>query len=385
MTTPLAWHNLLHNRVRTSVAVMGVTFAVVLMFMQLGFLEAVKASATMIYDVLDFDICIRSRDYDYFSDARTIPKIRLAQAEGVPGVATATPLWVGVFSWRNPYTGEPRAILALGVTHAQSVFRDAEIQRAADDALLRPGNILIDTKTRREFGPHDGIGFGPADHGQHVEVNGKEFLITGHFTRGAGLTAGGAVLMSPDDFLECAPQMPSDQASLGLIRVAPDHDVNQAVENLRAALPADVEIITRDDLLRTELQHWVWETNYGLIFQSGVLVAVIVGTAIVYQVLASDVSSLLPEYATLKAMGYGNRHLVSVLVQQSLLLALLAFVAGLGISQVLYGITAAGAQIPIRMTSFNLALVFGLSIAMCVISGIAAVRKAFQADPADLF
>src|SRR5438874_3523351 len=119
--TPLAWHNLLHQPVRSGVAVVGVTFAAVLMFMQLGFLEAVKASATVTYDILRFDICVRSRDYARLSDARSFDRARLHQALEVPGVASATPLSVGMFSWRNPKTGEPRAILALGVPDASVV------------------------------------------------------------------------------------------------------------------------------------------------------------------------------------------------------------------------------------------------------------------------
>ena len=91
MKTPLAWLNLVHNRVRTAVAVAGVAFAIVLMFMQLGFLEAVKASATMIYDVLDFDICIRSIDYLNLADARTFPRTRLLHANGVKGVERGVP------------------------------------------------------------------------------------------------------------------------------------------------------------------------------------------------------------------------------------------------------------------------------------------------------
>src|SRR5436305_7059929 len=135
--TALAWHNLWHQPVRSGVAVIGVTFAAVLMFMQLGFLEAVKASATVIYDELDFDICLRSRDYDRFSDARSFDRFRLSQTREIEGVSAAAPLCVGVLSWRNPHTGEPRAILTLGVPEAAAIFRDGSIQRLVDSALDR--------------------------------------------------------------------------------------------------------------------------------------------------------------------------------------------------------------------------------------------------------
>jgi len=383
--TPLAWHNLWHQPVRSGVAVVGVTFAAVLMFMQLGFLEAVKASATVIYDVLDFDICLRSRDYDRFSDARSFDRGRLSEAQEVPGVETSVPLWVGVLSWRNPQTGEPRAILTLGVPDEQKVFRIPELQELVNQALNYPQAMLVDTLTRREFGPANGRSFGPDDVGTPVEINDKELRVAGLYRCGSGLNAGGAVITNYRDFLRCQPLFPANEVSLGLVRCTPSADKTAVARQLRANLPDDVEVLTRREVIDGEIRHWVWQTNYGLIFQSGVLVAVVVGTAIVYQVLASEVTSRMTEYATLKAMGYGNSYLVRVMVEQSLLLAIVAFVAGWGISAVLYEITAVGAQIPIRMTLPNLVLVFSLTTGLCVASGIAAIRKAYRADPAELF
>jgi putative ABC transport system permease protein len=383
--TALSWHNLWHQPVRSGVAVIGVTFAAVLMFMQLGFLEAVKASATVIYDVLDFDICLRSRDYDRFSDARSFDRDRLSQARGIQGVEKVTPLWTGVLSWRNPKTGEPRAILALGVPDDSVVFKDRAIQEAVARKLDRPQTLLLDTLTRREFGPANGRAFGPADIGQRVEINNKLLEIGGLYTCGSGLNAGGAIVIQERDFLRCIPQFPAGEVSLALIDLNPDSDSLTVARHLAAALPEDVEVLTRAEVIDSEIHHWVWQTNYGLIFMSGVVVAVVVGTAIVYQVLSSEVVSRLPEYATLKALGYDNAYLVRIMVEQSLLLALVAFLASLAISAVLYEITAVGAQIPIRMTWTNSLLVLALTSALCVLSGIAAIRRAFLADPAELF
>jgi putative ABC transport system permease protein len=383
--TPLAWHNLSHQPVRSGVAVVGVTFAAVLMFMQLGFLEAVKASATVIYDVLEFDICLRSRDYARFSDARSFNRDRLSATREIAGVESASPLWVGVLSWRNPKTGEPRAILTLGVPEGPATFRDSSIQDALPPMFKRPQSLLLDTKTRREFGPANGRAFGEGDVGRRVEINDKELVVAGLYTCGSGLNAGGAVLVHHRDFLRCLPPFPPDQVSLGLIRLRSNQDPYTVAAQLSAVLPEDVEVLTREQVLDREIRHWVWETNYGLIFMSGVVVAVVVGTAIVYQVLASEVTSRMPEYATLKAIGYSNAYLIRVMVEQALLLALVAFVAGWAISAVLYQITAVGAQIPIRMTWENLLLVFALTSALCIVSGIAAIRKAYRADPAELF
>lgn len=383
LAIPLAWHNLLHNRVRSGVAVAGVTFAVVLMFMQLGFLEAVKIAATLSCEVLDFDICLRSTDYHHFTDARLFPQLRLQQAKGVRGVKSVTPFMTAVFSWRNPENGEQRAVLAQGVEPLDSVYLDET--QANLPRLAAPQTMLVDTVSRQDFGPADGRRFGAADVGRRVEVNGRALRIVGHYTRGAGLDAGGGVVISRRDFLRSVPGLPGDQINLGLVQLEAGEEPDRIAEQLRGLLPDDVEVTTRAQFQLGELNYWVWETNYGFIFYSGVLMALFVGTAIVYQVLVSDVSSLLPEYATLKAMGYGNDYIVRVMVQQSVLLALASYVIGLAISQVLYIITSAGAGIPVRMTLANLAFVLFAATVMCVVSGLGAVRKAFAADPADLF
>jgi putative ABC transport system permease protein len=385
MKTQLAWYNLVHNKVRTGVATAGVVFAIVLMFMQLGFLEAVKVSATVTYDVLDFDICLRSKDYLHLADARTIPRQRLIQATGVSGVERAAPFTVASSAWRNPQNGEQRAILCFGVVPEDPIFRDAEIQRRVRSLLVRPDVLLVDTKTRREYGPRDGRCFGPRDRGALVELSGVAVGIAGDYTCGAGLSSGGAAIMSERCLQQITPTVAHDRVSLGLIKIVPGENPREVADRLNDVLYDDVDVLTRQEVIGSELVHWVSETNYGLIFQTGVLVSLIVGMAIVYQVLGSDVASLLPEYATLKAMGYGNRYLTTVILQEALALALLGFASGVVISELLYGVTSAGAQIPVRMTWQNMGLVLVLSVVMCACSGLAALRKAFQADPADLF
>jgi putative ABC transport system permease protein len=385
MKTSLAWYNLAHNPVKTAVAVAGVTFAVVLMFLQLGFLEAVRISATLIYEVLEFDLCLKSPDYLHLADARTFPEERLAQAIGVPGVESALPLIVANNGWRNSETGQVRSILCLGVRPREHFFSDPAIQDVVHRNLDRSDSLLIDRRTRPEYGPVDGRQFGPADVGREVELSGERVRITGLYERGAGLTSGGAAILTDRGLRRVTPGWPTSAVSLGLVRLKPDADPVATVAALSGKLADDVEVVTRDELLRREIRRWVYETNYGLIFQTGVAVAVIVGIAIVYQVLSSDVASLLPEYATLKSMGYGNRYLASLLLQQAVCLASVGYVVGIMVAGVLYEITALGAKIPIRMTWQNAMIVAGLTLAMCVVSAVAAVRKAFQADPADLF
>jgi putative ABC transport system permease protein len=384
MKTPLAWHNLLSNKVRTAIALSGVAFAVVLIFMQLGFLGAVRTTATLIYNALDFDIAIRSKEYLHLSDPRFFPQSRLTQAKSQPGVARVTPFLIDLSQWRNPQSGNTRGILVMGVGPGAPVFKDAAL-REKTESLMTPEFLLVDRKSRREFGPANGRQFGDADLGVTTEIAGRKVSIGGHFALGAGLAADGAVLLSDRGFVRVVPGRTPDDVSLGLVKLQPGARPDAVAAELRSRLPSDVEVLTRDEVVDFELHRWVSETSIGVIFQLGVGVAVLVGISIVYQVLSSDVANHLAEYATLKAMGYGDAFLAGVVMQQAAVLAMFAFLPGLALSLVLYQATSYFANIPIEMTLARALGVFALSVVMCLVSGLGALRKIRSVDPADLF
>ena len=384
MRIPLAWLNLVHGKVRTALAVAGVAFAVILIFMQLGFLGSAEQSAALVFDAFDFDVLIRSRHYLHLVASRTFPRDRLDQAESSPGVDRAVPIYLVSDFWRNPHDGSKRALLIVGVQPSDPVFRVEDIQRKL--ALLTlPEFVLVDQKSRREFGPQNGRRFGDDDIDVETELAQQRVRIVQTFTLGMGFVADGDVVTSVRGFQRIRPRQAPGEVSLGLVKLRPDADTDAVVAALRDRLPEDVEVLNRAEVLGREVRHWVWETSIGLIFQLGVVVALVVGTAIVYQVLSSDVANHLPEYATLKAMGYSGNYLASVVLQQAVVLAVLGFVPGVAVSAALYALTRAAARIPMDMTLARVFFVLGLAVAMCTISGLGALRKVRSADPADLF
>ena len=66
----------------------------------------------------------------------------------------------------------------------------------------------------------------------------------------------------------------------------------------------------------------------GIIFGFGVLIGVLVGLVIVYQVLSTDVADHLREYATFKAMGYGPGFFLGVVFEEALILGIMGFMPG---------------------------------------------------------
>jgi len=384
MRIPLAWLNLVHSKTRTALAVAGVAFAVILIFMQLGFLGAAEQSASLVFDALDFDLLVRSRHYLHLVSSRTFALNRLDQVEAMPGVRHTATIYLTSDFWRNPQTGSRRAMLVIGINPNDEVFRVEDIQHKLA-LLTSPESVLVDSKSRQEFGPVDGRCFGDSDVGAEAELAQHSVRIVGCFTLGMGFVADGAAIVDLQGFQQIRPQQVPDEVSMGLVKLRPNADADAVAAALRDRLPGDVEVLTRAEVLSGEIRHWVWETSIGLIFQLGVVVAMVVGTAIVYQVLSSDVTNHLPEYATLKAMGYSGRYLASVVLQQALVLAVVGFLPGLAVSAALYALTRTAARIPMDLTLARVLFVLALSVFMCTISGLGALRKVRSADPADLF
>jgi putative ABC transport system permease protein len=375
MKTPLAWLNLVHQKARTSVAVAGVAFAIILVFMQLGFHGSVLATATLLYDKLDFDLALISTEYLHTGMTGQFPIDRLAQARSIPGVQSAVPFYISFNRWRNPETRGRRHIMVLGFRIGDRVFLTPEVNRQAE-ALKQPDTVLMDRRSRPEFGRQD-IGI-------VTEVGTHKVQIVGQFTMGAGFSGDGTILVSDTTFTEIF-DWPLERVSLGLIKLAPGASVETAAAQLSRVLPADVMVQTRAAMEARDKEHWARNTSIGIIFNLGVLVAFTVGIVFVYQVISSDIANHLSEYATLKAIGYSNGYLAGVVLKQAVILSVLGYIPGLLIALALYEFTARVALVPIEMNYGRAVFVFALAVAMCAISGLLSLQKLRAADPADLF
>lgn len=376
MKTPLALHNLLHQRFRTAVTVLGVAFAIVLVFMQLGFLGAVEATATLLYERLDFDLLLVAADFREVNRPGTFPKARLQQVEAFAPVERAVPLNVGFHLWRNPDSRHRRLIMILGFRPSDHAFRIPEVEKSLPQ-LQQLDYVLMDERSRPEFGPRA--------RGVTTEIGTHKITIAGPFALGGGFAADGMIICGDQTFARIFNDRPMDQASLGLIKVRAGASAEETAASLNRRLPADVQVWTRQGIEARERRHWLRNTSLGIIFGLGVFVALMVGTVFLYQVISSDIASHLAEYATLKAIGYGPGYLGRVVLLQALIVSMVSYVPGLMIALALYAITRHYAAIPIDMTLGRATLVLVLATAMCSLSGFFALHKVRAADPADLF
>lgn len=408
--TPLVFKNLTYQLARTAVSIGGIMLAIVLMFMQLGFLGAVGETAAIVYGRMQFDLLVRSPDYLHLFESGMVSDSVLTTVAGVPGVTDVRPLdtLLGGYSkikvgTENQYeeaenrpslqslirtTTDSRGIAIFGIDPSRSALNLDEL-RAKSDKLAIPSQVIIDRKSSKDFGPANGVAFNSKDIGANAEINGQRVTIAETVELGTGLAATGAVIVSRQGFERLSGGMNRNSTSLILLRCTSGSNIQAVQDRVQKRLSElgfeHLHVLTRERVLQAEKDRWIYETPVGIIFSMGVGLAVVVGAVICYMVLASDVIAKLPEYATLKAIGYSNFYLSGLLIKQALALAISALVPAYFLSILLYYLVSVKIGVDIEMSLSRLVIVSALSIAMCMAAGLIAVRKLAKAEPASLF
>jgi putative ABC transport system permease protein len=410
-TPPLALRNVAHGGKRSLAAISGVAFSLTMVLLQLGFLGAVRITATNNFDLLDFDLLLLSPSYEQFYAPGFVPRERLREAKSLAAVTSATPLYLTFALWRcpaYPVGGDDsdsatstapapgaldrwlagarlprplqrRELFVMGVDLEDNPFREPIHGRieAAKPLLRLRKRLLLNELSHPDFG------WQIRDQVAHWELGNQAVTLAGGFPMLRGFAADATVICGDENFVSLC-GFPPGRVSLGLLCVRPGAlDETQRV--LRGILPPDVEILTRAEVLARETDHWVNQTSTGQLFAFGVLVAMIVAAVVVYQVLSSDVREHLPEYATLKAIGYSHFKLGRVVVWQSLIYMLVAYAIAVLLAIVVYRVTQELAGIPMRMTPQNLLLTLSLAVVVGCLSGFLSLSKLRAASPAELF
>jgi putative ABC transport system permease protein len=378
----LSWLQLRKERSRLLVAIAGISFADVLMFLQMGFRGALFSSAVEFHNSLNGEIVMLSGRSRSLISLDRFTERRLYQSAGVAGVQSVSPIYLNAIQWRNPENQEIWDIYAIGINPEHTVMNVPGVE--ANRAKLRePDTALFNLGSRKEFGPiaqrfQSGASI-------TTEINERQVKVRGLFKLSPTFGINAYLVTSDVNFLRMANFRQNGLIDVGVIKLKPGTDVQKVLAELRSRLPNDVKVMTRDDYANAEVAFWNASTPVGYTFDLGVVIAFIVGAVIVYQILYSDVTDHLPEYATLKAIGFRDRYLLIVVFQESLILAALGFMPGMLIALGIYRITNIATMLPMAMDLGRVVFVFLLTAIMSSFSAAMAVRKLQSADPADIF
>ncbi len=371
-----------HRPLRLVVALMGIGFAVLLIMMQLGFRSALFESAVRFHERLNYDLALFSPDSVFIVRPEAFSIRRLYQTLADPAVEAVSPVYIFPGIWKSPWNDSRRALSVFGFDPEDPLL-DAPGFEANRLLLRRQDTVLFDALARPEFGPV--AARFASGNGLFTEVNDREIEVVGLIEMGTSFGIDGTLMTSSDNWLRLFPSRPRNEIQLGLIRLTADADAEVVRDRLRSFLPRDVLVMTKPEFVAREVAYWNSATPIGYIFAFGAIMGFVVGAIIVYQILFADVSEHLNEYATLRALGYSKSFVGGIVLQQAVLLGMMGYVPGIVLVYFLYDLAAGATLLPLQITLERASLVFVLTLLMCAISALLAVRKVWKLDPAEIF
>ncbi len=371
---------LTHNRQRCVLSALGVAFAVVIMFMQLGFFNGLNDSQANLAPILDADLILSSQYKNHLKSGEEITIKRLRQARAIKGVQSVTPVYTNGSYWWNPQDGSRNRVLIIAVDVDNPGILIPEIAQYKEQLRL-PDTILYDRLSRKELG--------------HVEVGtrsrlyGTRVRVVGLFTLGPNFAYEGHMVISHSNFYRMfsnwGAEQVVDQISLGLLKLDPGVKPEAMKAILHQQLPADFIVLTRAEIEKREKDYTIANSPSGPIFGIGLGVGFLIGCIICYQILFNEIQEHLPQFATLKAMGYHSAYVVAIVLSEAIQLALLGFLPGLLCSWGLYQLIEQFTQIIMELSPGRIALVFGLATGMSLSSALLSSYKVVSNDPAELY
>lgn len=383
-----SWMQLRYQKIRLILALSGVIFSVVIIFMQLGIRDALFDSAVRLHKSLEGDCFIISPRSTSLIAMENFSQRRLAQALAFEEVDYVSPIYLDFAQWKNPESRKYwRNIFVIGFDIRDRVFNLPGVQDNIEKLKI-PDSILFDSSSRTEFGPiaeqFQEQGTVITEIGSNSGANRKSEVV-GLFELGTSFGSDGNIITSEVNFLRLINTRKKGMIDVGLIKLKPDTDPQAFKEKLQKSLAKDVRVFTKQEFINFEKHYWQTSTAIGFIFNLGVFLGLVVGIVVVYQILHTNVSDNLPQYATLKAIGYTQKYLLSIVFQQALFIGILGYIPGLIISVIQYQFASKMTLLPIIMTWDRAVFVFVATIVMCLISGFSAMNKLKSANPADVF
>ena len=388
MRTPLAWLNTTSSPSKLLLVSSGIGFAVVLMFMQIGFLNGLFDSTVQILRLLDADLVIMSpARYTVPSEQRFNYGL-LQRARVATGVRSVQPLYIDRALSEVRVIGHvSRSIRAIGVPLDGDVFIDPVMNNKC--RLLTDANYaLVDRKSKAKYG-FERVNL-QILRDQEAELSGRRVEMKEWIEIGTDFVYDGSVIVSDRGVEHFFPfrngtKPPLAAVDLGLVKLSEGASKTTVQEQLQMILGDAVHVYERETLIRREISFWATNTPIGIIFSIGTVMGLFVGVIICYQILFTDIHDHIAEFATLKAMGYGPYYFLRFVMLQSFYLSVFGFLPGWLVSWLLYLWLAELTGLVMMLTAQRVLLVFCLTFLMCTISGALAVRKLWAADPATLF
>jgi putative ABC transport system permease protein len=411
----IARKNLLEDKTRFIVAQAGIMFAVSLVTIQLGILRGFSRSTAMLVEYATPDLWVAHKELVFFELTSAMPAENLQKAAQVPGVAQAEVLLMRSGRWRDRQ-GQLSVVRIWGFNPDSQMFAGWPVVQGKISDLNQPYKVFIDQANVGSLNV--------SQVGDTAQISNLPLTVAGLTTDTKSNASSAYVYTSletanaygaaelnsaitckrrDDGSLDCNNQYsnltkagrlsnppPPRRLDLGdpisyiLIRAKPGEDLNALRQRLKDAIP-DTTVLTGAELAKLTRNYWEARTSVGFILGLGATVGFIVGMVIVGQILYASVADHIREFGTLKAMGASNWVIYSVIIEQSLWMAVLGYLPSMALCLGLSRWTLAAKGVLILIEPTTAASVFVLTVTMCVVSALFAIQKVTRVDPAIVF
>jgi putative ABC transport system permease protein len=370
---PLARRNLFHDKVRLTVTLTGIVFAVVLIVVELGLFVGFTETTSSLVDHSGADLWVTSRHVPYVELGVPFTERKLYQVRAVPGVLDAEKVIVRWTDWKRP-DGRQESVQIVGINPDADVLRPWNLTSGSVEDLKKPDAVIMDEIYKGKLGV------------THV---GELFEIRGHRARVVGFTHGiRSFTTSPyvfttfkraQDFASIA----GDQTIFVLVKVAPGEDVEQVrrgiLDNVR-----DVEVFKSAEFSRMTRFYWMFTTGAGVAVLLAAALGLIVGFTVVAQTIYATTMDHLREYGTLKAMGAANSYVYRVIIKQAAMSAVMGYALGMIVSVFVVRASQEGGAAIMLPWQMGVGMFF-LTLSMCIGAALVSINKITRLDPALVF
>ena len=365
---------LFHNKKRLILSIGAMAFSVLIMFMELGFFNGGNDSQSKLALMFDADLIMMHRNFTNLYAYRKMNRVRLNQAFMFDEIIEVVPINQDNVSLKNPKTKLTKRIAMLTFPPDSAPLK-IPMYDQAKEILKKQGTILFDKKSRKIFGN--------IAKGQLVEIDERLYRVGGFFEMGPNFVNDGNILMSDASWNSSNRKM--EHISYGLIRTRPGTDIQALKQKIIDRYPDDIIVLTPDEVRRREVIFIITTVPLSAIFGVGLVVGFIIGVIVCFQILYNEIMDHMPQYATLRAMGFSDHYLKSVVIQKALWLSIFGFIPGLLGGYLLYAAVEYYTALWMFLTFGRIATIFILTILMCLVGGLIAMKTLTVADPAELY
>jgi putative ABC transport system permease protein len=370
---PLARRNLTHDKIRLTVTLTGIVFAVVLIVVQLGLFFGFTRATSNLIDHAGADLWVSSLHVPYVELGVAFSERKLNQVRAVPGVADAQKLVAQWTQWKR-HDGAQESVQIVGFNPDSRLGQPWNLVEGRVEDLKTPDAVIVDEFYKQKLGV--------TRVGELFEMRGHRARVVG-FTRGIRSFTTSPYVFSTFKNAQDFATIDEDKTTYILVKLAPGANREQVRQAILANV-TNVEVYTAPQFSRMTTFYWMFTTGAGVAVLIAAALGLFVGFVVVAQTIYATTVDHLREFGTLKAMGAPNSYIYKVIMTQAGISAVIGYVLGMTVSVFVVHASQKGGAAILMPPSMAVGMFF-LTLFMCVGAALVSINKVTRIDPAMVF